>query len=100
MPEPANLFDGLLPPGWTATPDRWVADIFTVRNESGKYVSQHKVDSTFPLETHVRNLWWKHTFPDAPPKLFLKYVNDPVWMPEHLRPPGLLSLDQMGSLGG
>ena len=93
-------FQGLLPPGWTVSPDRWDPDLYVVRDGAGRQDAQCKVDATFAIGDHLRNLWWKHTFPDAPPKLFFKYVNDPDWLPENLRPAGSKSLDEMGSLGG
>ena len=92
-------FDGKLPPGWEARPVRWMPATYDVWDEKDRSVFQCLVDRGFPVETHARYAWWRHTFPDAPPVMYLRFEGCPDWLPEFLRP-GTISLDDLGSLGG
>ena len=98
MPGPDAL-DGLLPPGREARPDRWSGDTYQVLDCEGKGAFQCKIDRQFPVTVHLRYAWWRHTFPDAPPAMYLRFEGCPDWLPEFLRP-GTISLDDLGSLGG
>ena len=65
-------FDGLLPPGWTAQPQSHRSNVNAIRDTGGGQVRSCQVDQFMPLEIHVRNMWWRHIFPDAPPRLFMR----------------------------
>ena len=94
-----DAFEGRLPPGWEARPDRWPSDTYQVLDGEGRNIFQCKIDRQFPVEVHLGYAWWRHTFPDAPPAMYLRFARYPDWLPEHLWP-GSKSLEDLGSLGG
>ena len=96
----SDPFDGLLPPGWTPRPVKHMPDTYDVRDGIGRGVFQCRIDREFPVEVHARYAWWRYTFPEAPPTLYLRFGESPEWLPERLRPGGQKSLEELGSLGG
>jgi hypothetical protein len=88
-----------LPPGWSAHPLDFGA--WSIRAANGKEVRQHWPDRNFPPEATLRGLWWNYLFTDRYPTMGLKFArHEWDWLPECLRPPGVKSLDEIGSLGG
>jgi hypothetical protein len=89
-----------LPPGWTACPQDFPG-VWSIRDGQGREVCQHWPDRNFPPEITLKGLWWNYLFTDRYPTMYLRHGSDAWdWLPAGLLPPGVKSLDEIGSLGG
>ena len=76
---------------------------WSIRGEDGREVRQHWPHRHFPLEATLRGLWWNYIFSNRYPTMYLTWAGKDRgwdWLPVCLLPPGVKTLDEIGSLGG